>query len=93
MVAGQFEVHGCSNITVEGNIIVIDAQGPWNYEFMAIIHKNILDAVKHVDINNFAVLLHPIGESVPVNDAINTHVDFLKEGNTKAVAVNLTSEA
>lgn len=62
MVAGQFEVHGCSNITVEGNIIVIDAQGPWNYEFMAIIHKNILDAVKHVDINNFAVLLHPIGD-------------------------------
>jgi hypothetical protein len=89
MVA-KFIAHGNTEIIMEGNIIVIRCVGPWNIEYFHRLHQDILTAVSQVDINNYGVLFLPISEAICVAEAIDYHVDFLKQGNAKAIAVNLT---
>jgi hypothetical protein len=88
MVA-TFIAHGKTEIIIEGNIIVIRCIGPWNIEYFHRLHQDIINAVSQVDIHNYAVLLIPLNEAICVAEAIDYHVDFLKQGNAKAIAVNL----
>lgn len=86
-----FCAHGKTEISIEENIIVIKSVGPWNMEYFQGLHQEIITAVSHVNINNYGVLLVPIGEAISVAGAFDYHVDFIKQGNAKAVAINLTN--
>jgi hypothetical protein len=90
-MAAKFFAHGKTEITIEGNILVVRSVGPWNIEYFHDLHQDLIEAVSQVDINNYGILLIPIGEAISVAEAIDYHVGFLKQGNTKAVAVNLSS--
>jgi hypothetical protein len=89
-MVSEFSAHGRTEITTEGNIIIIKSLGPWNIEYFHCLHQDIIAAVSQVDFNNYAVLLLPMGEAISVAEAIDYHVAFLKEGNAKAIAVNLS---
>ena len=89
-MVGEFPTHGRTDIIINGNVITIDSLGPWNIEYFHELHQDILIAVAKVDFTNYAVLLRPKGEAISVAEAIDYHVAFLKEGNAKAIAVNLS---
>ena len=84
-----FCVHGKTKISIEENIIVIQSEGPWNNEYFKTLHQEILLAVSRLNTDHYGVLLLPIGETISVAEALDYHMDFLKQGNVKAIAINL----
>jgi len=84
-----FSAHGRCDITVENNIIFTEAEGPWNIEFFQHLHLDLIEAAKKVDYNNFTLLLKVKGVGLAVEEAIPFHIDFILNGNVKAVAINL----
>tara|TARA_R110000744_G_scaffold345939_2_gene451384 strand:+ start:1575 stop:1985 length:411 start_codon:yes stop_codon:yes gene_type:complete len=84
-----FEPHGMLKITIEDNIILIDAQGPWNIDYIDYLHQQLLLAVTQVDYNNFGALFTPKGEAISVEAGVEYHADFIRQGHAKAIAVNL----
>jgi hypothetical protein len=89
VVADNFKSHGKCDINIKDNIIVIDAQGPWNLEFVQQLHKNLIAAVKQIDNSQYFVLLVPYGEALVVSEGIDYHINFIKKSNVSAVALNL----
>ena len=81
--------HGTLDITIEGNLILIEAQGPWNIEYLALLHEQLIKAVSQVDQNNYAILITPKGETISVEAGFEYHLNFIRQGNTKAVALDL----
>jgi hypothetical protein len=86
-----FVAHGKTEIKIKDNIIIIRSIGPWNVEYFRDLHQEVIAATSQVNINNYAILLVPIGEALGVAEAIDYHVDFIKQGNAKAVAINLAN--
>ncbi|MGB1263808.1 MAG: hypothetical protein ACPG52_12925 [Cognaticolwellia sp.] len=84
-----FVPHGTLKMDVEDNIILIDAQGPWNIEYLDHLHQKMAQAVLQVDRNNYGVLLTPKGEAISVEAGLEYHANFVRQGSTKAVALNL----
>jgi len=85
----SFLAHGDFQVTCEGNMLIIDAAGPWNVEFMTHAHKVLLQAAEQVDIKNYGILLTLKGEAIAIDEAAKIHMQFVKQSNTKAVAMNL----
>ncbi len=85
----NFAIHGKCNIEIDNNIIVLHAEGPWNMEFFQQLHLDLIQASKQVIHAPYAILLQPIGEAIPVNEVIDFHINFIKQGKATAVAVNL----
>ncbi len=84
-----FSPHGTLDIVVEDNLILIEAQGPWNIEYLDQLHEQLLKAALQVDLNNYAILITPKGEAISVEVGLEYHLNFIRKGNTKAVALNL----
>jgi len=81
--------HGKCSYLVEGNIITIDATGPWNLEFFKQMHRELGEIiVNDVDFNNFAILLILKGDSLAAQDGLNYHLNLVRSGPTKALAIN-----
>ena len=85
----MFSPHGTLDIIVDDNIIFIEAQGPWNIEYLALLHEEFTKAVCRVDIANYAILITPKGEAISAEARGESHISFIKKGNAKAVALNL----
>jgi len=86
----KFLAHGKTHISVEDNIIIIECVGPWNIEYFQELHNDIAEVVQKVDKENYAILFIPIGEAICTHETIDFHMDFLRQGNTKALAINLS---
>tara|TARA_R110000787_G_scaffold93372_2_gene195625 strand:- start:101 stop:511 length:411 start_codon:yes stop_codon:yes gene_type:complete len=84
-----FSAHGKLALTIVGNIIYLEAQGPWNMEFIGNLHKQLLWAVTQVDQSNYGVLFTPKGEAISVEPGLEYHINFIRQGNTQAIALNL----
>tara|TARA_R110000737_G_scaffold222271_1_gene237552 strand:- start:91 stop:483 length:393 start_codon:yes stop_codon:yes gene_type:complete len=84
-----FSPHGTMALTIADNIIFLEAQGPWNIEYIECLHKQLLWAVTQVDANNTGVLFSPKGEAISVESGLEYHVNFIRQGKTKAIALNL----
>lgn len=85
----EFIAHGTCNYTVEDNIVTIDATGPWNLEFFKQMHRELSEIILHdVDFHNFAILLILKGDSFATQDGLNYHLQLVKQGPTKALAIN-----
>ena len=84
-----FVPHGTLKFEIEDNIILIEAQGPWNIEYLDYLHQKMTWAVMQVDRNNYGVLLTPKGEAISVEAGLEYHSNFVRQGSTKAVALNL----
>lgn len=81
--------HGNCNFVVEGNIITIEATGPWNIEFFKQMHRELAEIIStEVDDKNFAILLILKGDSLAVQDGLDYHLHIVKSGPTKALALN-----
>ncbi|MBA6389632.1 hypothetical protein H4J38_02450 [Colwellia sp. BRX10-3] len=76
-------------ITIEDNLILIQAQGPWNIEYLDYLHQQLRWAVTQIDQSNYGVLLTPKGEAISVEAGLEYHVNFIRNSKTKAVALNL----
>jgi hypothetical protein len=81
--------HGTLDIVVEDNLVFIEAEGPWNIEYLEQLHEQLIKAVLKVDRNNYAVLITPKGEAISVEAGFEYHLNFIRHGNAKAVALNL----
>lgn len=80
--------HGKCHYLVEGNIITIDATGPWNLEFFKQMHHELINiALTQVDVNNFAILLILQGDSLAAQDGLDYHLKLVKAGSAKALAI------
>lgn len=86
----QFAPHGKCKLSIEGSILIADVEGPWNIEFVHLLHEQLVDKVKELNVNNYGVLLIPRGEALASQEAIDCHTNFLKQVKAKAVAINLT---
>lgn len=84
-----FKPHGTSVIHTEGNILVIDAEGPWNDEFFKQFHAEMAEAAKALDLNNYATLILPRGEALGVQDGLDRHVSFVRKSGSRALALCL----
>ena len=85
----KFTPHGSCSFLVEGNIIIIDATGPWNLEFFKQMHRELVAIIlNQVDRHNFAILLVLKGDSLAVKDGLDYHLNAVKTGATKALALN-----
>jgi hypothetical protein len=84
-----FSPHGTLDIVIEGNLILIEAQGPWNIEYLDQLHEQLFIAASRVDPKNYAILITPKGEAISVEAGIEYHLNFIRKGNAKAVALNL----
>ncbi|MEH6594463.1 MAG: hypothetical protein V7736_02805 [Colwellia polaris] len=84
----DFLPHGQCSFTVEGNIISIDATGPWNIEFFKKMHVDLTNIIiNNVDSQNFAVLLILRGLPLATKNALDYHVKLVSTGQTKALAI------
>lgn len=84
-----FSAHGSMELAIEDNIILLEAQGPWNIEYINLLHQKLLWAVAQVEPTNYGVLFTPKGEAISVEEGLEHHINFIRQGNTKAVALNL----
>ncbi|MGB1263005.1 MAG: hypothetical protein ACPG52_08865 [Cognaticolwellia sp.] len=85
----DFIPHGRCSYSVENNIVIIDATGPWNLEFFQQMHHDLARIIfNDVDYNNFAILLILNGDSLAVQDGLDYHLNLVKDGPTKALAIN-----
>lgn len=83
--------HGKCHYLIEGNIITIDATGPWNLEFFKQMHLELQDIIlTKVDIDNFAILLILQGDSLAAQDGLDYHRKLVRAGSAKALALNCT---
>lgn len=84
----DFLPHGQCSFTVEGNIISIDATGPWNIEFFKKMHRELSNLITNeVDNQNFAILLTLKGVPLATKNGLDCHIRFVSTGNTKALAI------
>jgi hypothetical protein len=84
-----FSPHGTLDIVIEDNLVLIEAEGPWNIEYLDQLHEQLIKAVSQVDPNNYAILITPQGEAISVEAGLEYHLNFIRQGNAKAVALNL----
>lgn len=84
-----FAPHGTLELTIEDNMIIVEAVGPWNIEYIDYLHKKLSWAVSQVDQSNYVVLFTPKGEAISVDAGIEYHQNFIRQGHTKAIALNL----
>ena len=84
-----YENNSSLELTIEDNLILIEAQGPWNIQYLAYLHKQLIWAVKQVDQRNYGVLLTLKGEAITVEEGLEYHLNFIRKSNTKAIALNL----
>lgn len=85
----EFIAHGTCSYTVEDNIVNIEATGPWNLEFFKQMHRELSEIILHeVDFHNFAILLILKGDSFATQDGLDYHLNLVKQGPTKALALN-----
>jgi len=84
-----FAPHGTLDLTIEDDMILIEALGPWNIEYIDYLHQKLLWAVTQIDRSDLGVLLTLKGEAISVEAGLEYHADFIRQGNTKAIAVNL----
>lgn len=92
-MSNSFKAHGKFTIEASKHILLVDVEGPWNVEFVTQLHLEVIEKIKKVDVNNFAVLLLPRGDALSVNDAINYHTAFIKQAKNKVIAVNLSASS
>jgi hypothetical protein len=89
-MSDKFIVHGNVSISIDENILVIECTGPWNKEYFHHLHQELLAEVQKIDITNYAILLIPYGEAIATHESLEYHIEFIRQGNTKAVAINLS---
>ena len=84
-----FIPHGKCTYSVDGGIITINAIGPWNLEFFMQMHIELADIIlTKVDIKNFAILLILEGDSLAAQDGLDYHLNLVRTGPKKAIAIN-----
>ena len=89
-MASSYIVHGDSNIHVEDNIIILESRGPWNAEYFQELHRQLTTIVQDNALTDYGVLLIPLGEAIGVHGAMDSHVNFVRQSQTKAIAINLS---
>lgn len=90
-MASPFLAHGKTAISVNDNIITIKTTGPWNVEYFTSLHFDIVASIQKYTLTDYSVLLVPYGEAIGVSEIMDYHVNFLKQGNTKVIAIDLSS--
>lgn len=83
------EPHGHCTMKVLNNLVIVDATGPWNIEFLDILHKQLAENVEKVSHSNYGVLLSVHGEAVAGEDVVQAHIAGLRHGEASALAINL----
>ena len=77
-----FSPHGTLDIAIDNNLILIEAQGPWNIEYLDHLHAQLIVAVSKVDLDNYAILITPKGEAISVEGAVlNGSVNIISTDN------------
>ncbi|MAG77341.1 MAG: hypothetical protein CL811_11345 [Colwelliaceae bacterium] len=84
----NFQSHGNADITVDDNIIFVEATGPWNKEYFEGFHQELLAASAHLKPGKFGVHLTVKGEAIASPESIEAHIEFLKHSTVSGIAVN-----
>lgn len=84
----NYQSHGNADITVDDNVIFVEATGPWNMEYFKGFHEELLAASAHLKPGKFGVHLTVKGEAIASPDSIEAHIEFLKRSTVLGIAVN-----
>jgi hypothetical protein len=86
----KFASHGQCQFTLDNNIIIIDAEGPWNVEFFKQMHANLQQVVLENFINiNYGIIVILKGETLATQEGLDYHLYKVKHGTAKAIAINM----
>lgn len=86
----MFPAHGRCQFTIDNNIIIIDALGPWNLEFFEVLHSNLqLIVLENFKNKAYGIVVILKGETLATQEGLNYHLYKVKQGNAKAIAVNM----
>ena len=86
----NFPAHGRCQITLDNNIIIIDALGPWNLEFFEILHSNLQQIIQeNVKNKTYGIVVVLKGETLATQEGLNYHLSQVKQGNATAIAINM----
>ena len=84
------KIHGELTIQINHNIMEITAIGPWNMEFFDMLHRELIRSFQQLQQCPYATLLTPVAETLAVSEAVDYHIQFLKQAKTTAVAIVLS---
>ena len=84
-------IHGHVDITIEDNLFIIRANGPWNVEFFHQLHKELIIHFFHLKSLPYGTLFIPSGETLATKEGLKVHSDFLSMAVPTPIAV-VTSE-
>lgn len=83
-------VHGEVDIRFDNNILTLEVVGPWNIEFFHLLHQRLAEFAPQLKNKAYGVMLILIGEALPVAEAVEFHIQFLKRVRTSGIAVILS---
>ena len=89
-MALQLRPHGKCTYSIQNNIVIIEAEGPWNLEFFVEMHKDLRQIIiENLDINDYKILVVFKGNALSVQDGLDYHLNNVKLGKAKAIACSL----
>lgn len=68
-MAGKFKKHGSLNVAIDGRLIVLDGEGPWNAESLHLTDDSIMQNLRAMYGSPWGVLAFFRGEAVYVPEA------------------------
>ena len=72
----------------------IDTLGPWNLEFFEILHSNLQQTVQENFKNKaYGIVVELKGETLATQEGLNYHLHKVKQGNAKAIAINMVQSS
>jgi len=86
----DFEPHGECHINIVDDIIVIEAKGPWNIEFIRELHRRLANVASQFEENNTYLLIRLIGQALAGEKEIDEHIKFIGRRRATAVALDLS---
>lgn len=89
MLNSSFLSHGCIDITVDNDLVIMDVEGPCNKEFFELMTSKLVSLRPQINMNNCTGLVVLHGEALATPDAMAYFTNYLTTVQVRAIAINL----
>lgn len=89
MVIEQFCSHGESRLEVREGIVFVEVTGPCNLEFFQEMASQLYALRTQLNLWNYSALVTFKGEALFTQDGVKFFIEYLKQINPTAIALNL----
>lgn len=79
----NFGIHGSLSLSLEGNILVLEGEGPWNIESLLKSGEDVVPLAKQLYGKPWGVVCTILGEPIHVPDAAQMLVEIVRSDREK----------